>query len=193
MRIAVFVFGRFNPPTIGHRRLGFELYKRKHAEEIKNIGAKVDAYFFLSPKNDHIGSDKSKNPLTPKEKLFWAQKIIKFPNITVSLSSLGDDAVTVARNLSKKYDKIVYVSGDDAGQKKLTDAVRKEVVLQKKIFDSHVLKRTTANLSVSGISATLVRKLILDNDYNKFKQAYPVLSQSECKELFQTLAKALYK
>jgi hypothetical protein len=73
---AYFTFGRFQPPTRGHRLLAQSL-----AEEAAAAGA--DAYIFASS-----SQDKKRNPLPVGEKVYWMKKVfagipVKIINTTV--------------------------------------------------------------------------------------------------------------
>ena len=73
---AYFTFGRFQPPTRGHRLLAQSL-----AEAAAAVGA--DAYIFASSTQD-----KKRNPLSVGEKVYWMKKVfagipVKIINTTV--------------------------------------------------------------------------------------------------------------
>lgn len=191
MRIVVFCFGRFNPPHVGHKRLAIAVRDRVMKEKRENIGAMVNGFFYLSP-FDNI-SEKQKNPLAPKRKEFWAKKIINVSGITIKLSDVGGTAPHCATNLAKKYDKIVYVYGDDAGQIKLAQAVEKDTKAARKMYKSEILKRSGASTTITGISASAVRELVNNGNMTGFKKAYPGLSSKDSEALFKELALILYK
>ena len=62
MTVAVFTFGRFNPPTIGHDKLVDVLFKTAYKQ-------KADAFIFTSGSNDP-----KKNPLPFKTKVKYLKK-----------------------------------------------------------------------------------------------------------------------
>jgi len=88
-KTALFSFGRFQPPTVGHGLLFRELAARAADE-----GA--DAFVFLSSTQD-----KKKNPLSVDRKLAWIEKIygglpVRFVNTTTCpLSPLGRPCTTI--------------------------------------------------------------------------------------------------
>ena len=65
LKTAVFTFGRFNPPTVGHEVL---------VNKIETVAKRnrADAFVFLSS-----SQDSKKNPLDYKNKVKWMKKMFK--------------------------------------------------------------------------------------------------------------------
>ena len=101
MTTAVFVFGRFNPPTIGHEKLINAVIAINQRE-----GGTALIY------GSHT-QDSRKNPLTHKQKFKWLIKM--FPRMKKSLQSTATekDVMEIATELNGKYDKLVMVAGSD--------------------------------------------------------------------------------
>ena len=101
MSTAVFVFGRFNPPTIGHEKLINAVIAVNQRE-----GGTALIY------GSHT-QDSRKNPLTHKQKFKWLIKM--FPRIKKSLQSTATEknVMEIATELNGKYDKLVMVAGSD--------------------------------------------------------------------------------
>ena len=101
MSTAVFVFGRFNPPTIGHEKLINAVIAVNQRE-----GGTALIY------GSHT-QDSRKNPLTHKQKFKWLIKM--FPRMKKSLQSTATekDVMEIATELNGKYDKLVMVAGSD--------------------------------------------------------------------------------
>ena len=101
MTTAVFVFGRFNPPTIGHEKLINAVIAINQRE-----GGTALIY------GSHT-QDSRKNPLTHKQKFKWLIKM--FPRMKKSLQSTATekDVMEIAAELNGKYDKLVMVAGSD--------------------------------------------------------------------------------
>ncbi len=101
MTTAVFVFGRFNPPTIGHEKLINAVIAINQRE-----GGTALIY------GSHT-QDSRKNPLTHKQKFKWLIKM--FPRIKKSLQSKATEknVMEIAAELNGKYDKLVMVAGSD--------------------------------------------------------------------------------
>ena len=101
MSTAVFVFGRFNPPTIGHEKLINAVIAINQRE-----GGTALIY------GSHT-QDSRKNPLTHKQKFKWLIKM--FPRMKKSLQSTATEknVMEIATELNGKYDKLVMVAGSD--------------------------------------------------------------------------------
>ena len=101
MKTAVFVFGRFNPPTIGHEKLINAVIAVNQRE-----GGTALIY------GSHT-QDSRKNPLTHKQKFKWLIKM--FPRMKKSLQSTATEknVMEIAAELNGKYDKLVMVAGSD--------------------------------------------------------------------------------
>ena len=96
---AVFAFGRFNPPTIGHKKL---------LDKLQSMAQQVNgkAYLFLSQKQNN-----KTDPLTFKEKADYLKMF--YPDLAI-----GDPAVkTIIQALQKIQaegrTRIVMVAGSD--------------------------------------------------------------------------------
>ena len=99
---AVFTFGRFNPPTIGHEKL---------LKVIENTATKNDAdqFIFLSQ-----SQDAKKNPLTASQKLMFMKLMFPkqrraFP--TTSARTALEALVELHKQ--QKYSKVIMVVGSD--------------------------------------------------------------------------------
>ncbi len=101
MSTAVFVFGRFNPPTIGHEKLINAVIAVNQRE-----GGTALIYGSHS-------QDSRKNPLTHKQKFKWLIKM--FPRMKKSLQSTATekDVMEIAAKLSGKYNKLIMIAGSD--------------------------------------------------------------------------------
>ncbi len=101
MSTAVFVFGRFNPPTIGHEKLINAVIAINQRE-----GGTALIYGSHS-------QDSKKNPLSHKQKFKYLEKM--FPRMKKSLQSKATEknVFEIATELNGKYDKLVMVAGSD--------------------------------------------------------------------------------
>jgi len=101
MSTAVFVFGRFNPPTIGHEKLINAVIAVNQRE-----GGTALIYGSHS-------QDSRTNPLTHTQKFKWLLKM--FPRMKKSLQNTAKEknVFEIATNLNGKYDKLVMVAGSD--------------------------------------------------------------------------------
>jgi hypothetical protein len=101
MSTAVFVFGRFNPPTIGHEKLINAVIAVNQRE-----GGTALIYGSHS-------QDSRKNPLTHKQKFKWLIKM--FPRMKKSLQSTATEknVMEIATKLSGKHNKLIMIAGSD--------------------------------------------------------------------------------
>ena len=103
-RKIVFAWGRFNPPTTGHK-----VVMDRVAKEAKS--RKADYAIFASKSNDP-----KKNPLTFRTKIKFLRqsfpKHAKNINASPSLKTVLD----VMKQLDKRYDEVSLVVGADRAQ-----------------------------------------------------------------------------
>ena len=101
MSTAVFAFGRFNPPTIGHEKLINAVIATNQRED-------GTAYIYGSH-----SQDSRKNPLSHSEKMGYLQKM--FPRIKKSIQTKAKErnVLQIAHTLNEKYDKLILVVGSD--------------------------------------------------------------------------------
>jgi len=101
MSTVVFVFGRFNPPTIGHEKLINAVIAVNQRE-----GGTALIYGSHS-------QDSRKNPLSHKQKFNYLGKM--FPRMKKSMQSKATEKnpLEVAVDLDGKYDRLVMVAGSD--------------------------------------------------------------------------------
>ena len=101
MSTAVFVFGRFNPPTIGHEKLINALIATNQRE-----GGTCLVYGSHS-------QDSRTNPLTHTQKFKYLQKMFPRHKKHFKSNSKAKTALEVAVELNGKYDKLIMVVGSD--------------------------------------------------------------------------------
>ena len=152
-----FVFGRFNPPTIGHGKL-------------------LDALASSSPEYKIFASqtqDKKKNPLDYKTKLnFLSQQFPQHGKAIVKDSSIKT-IIDVMKSLQNAgYTDVTMVAGSDRA--KSFEALLKKYNNKEYKFDS--INVTSAGQrdpdadGVTGASASKARELASKNDFNSFKK-----------------------
>ena len=163
--------GRLNPAHRGHGLL---------VEAIKQSGG--DARLYLTDRPAKLPD----NPLSPQEKLAWAQQ--SFPDIDVKLSK---NIFFAANELYKEgYTKLTILEGED----KLTPLVQKyngkegphgffnfESVVQNK------LDRNDDSDDADGASATKLRQAAIDNDFETFTDNVAKGAQPFAKKMFTKL------
>ena len=160
---AVIVFGRFNPPTIGHEKL-----LKAAATQAKREGADLAIY----PSRTQ---DKKKNPLDPKTKIGFMKTM--FPDYQVGYKSVtimvGQDRLAEFQGLAQKY------NGSD-----LYDFEEIKVV-------SAGARDPDAD-DVSGMSASKLRAHAAENDFNAFSKGVPnKMTVIQKKEMFNAVRKSM--
>lgn len=183
MKKAVFTFGRMNPPTIGHKKL---------AEKISSLEG--HHFVFLSKTNDH-----NQNPLTAKDKLYFAHKI--FPEVTIMCEEKVSTIFKAIKYLIKQgYDDLTLVVGSDKVKlfkERLYPYVNNEnsndpLILKKLNIVNGGERKKTSSDEVSKISASKIRKLVQNSNKKKFISLYNnVLNSKDMNLLYNTLKKQL--
>ncbi len=163
MSTAVFVFGRFNPPTIGHEKLINAVIAINQRE-----GGTALIYGSHS-------QDARKNPLTHKQKFKWLIKM--FPRMKKSLQSTATEKniMEIATELNGKYDKLVMVAGSDRVDE-FTSLLNSYNGIKskhgfyefKEIEVKSAGERDPDEDGATGMSASKMRKAATQGDFAKF-------------------------
>jgi len=146
---AVFVYGRFNPPTVGHKRMIQALIKKANSE-------KSDPYIVIT----HT-QNKKKNPLTPEEKKKILRKM--FPNVKILATSKNTPN---PKYIVKKLKNMNY--------KNISMMVGSNRVKSFNWVGIPVIKGGNRNPNAknnSGVSATKARIAAMKNNKNLFKKS----------------------
>ncbi len=181
---AVIVFGRFNPPTIGHEKL-----LKAAATQAKREGADLAIY----PSRTQ---DKKKNPLDPKTKIGFMKTM--FPDYE---ENIFDDskAKTIFDVLSAKYSVGYKSITIMVGQDRLAEF---QGLAQKyngsEMYDFEEIKVVSAGArdpdadDVSGMSASKLRAHAAENDFNAFSKGVPnKMTVIQKKEMFNSVRKSM--
>ena len=98
---AIFTFGRFNPPTVGHEKL---------VVAVANVARREGGDYFVCPSHTQ---DSKKNPLDQTTKIRYMKKMFSKHKKNI-ISSTGNNALEIASELqSKGYTNLVMVVGSD--------------------------------------------------------------------------------
>jgi len=175
------VFGRFNPPTIGHEKL------LKTADKV-SVGGDLKIY----PSRTQ---DTKKNPLPPDTKISYMRKmfpdfgerIINDPNMKTIFDVLivanaegyqnvnlvvGSDRQSEFENLAQKYNGDLYTF----------DLIR--------VVSAGV--RDADSEGVEGMSASKMRKAVMDNDFASFRRGTPkTLDDGDTQTLFDAIRQGM--
>jgi len=181
-----FVFGRFNPPTIGHEKL---------FDQTKKL-ARSGAYRIYASKSQ----DSTKNPLEFKEKIKFMRKM--FPKHARAVMS-DKDVRTVFDIVVKLYDqgftKVQMVAGSDRVKEFETLINKYNGVKGRHGFYEFegVVKVLSAgerdpdSEGVSGMSASKMRAAAADGDIPNFVKGLPKSVRDGGNELYHAIRKGL--
>ena len=161
MKNAIFTFGRFNPPTIGHMLL---------IASMKRVAAKNDADVVVFT---GASQDKTRNPLNYKNKISIMKKVFK--GTTVVNSTKVKTIFNALEYLdTKKYNNITLVVG--------SDRVSELKTLIGRYLDNYNFKsfnvvsagdRDPDAEGAVGMSASKMRAAAKVGDFNTFKLGVP--------------------
>lgn len=185
---AVFTFGRFNPPTVGHEKL---------ITAVQSVARQKGGDFFIYPSQSQ---DPKKNPLDRNTKIKYMKKMFtKFAKNIISSNAKTALDVAVELYNKKKYTNLVMVVGSDRVQdfKKLLQTYNGE---EKKHgfydFDSIDVvsagERDPDAEGVEGMSASKMRAAAVDGDFKSFRMGTPPsLSDADTKKMFNDIRKGM--
>ena len=164
MKTAVMTFGRFNPPHIGHKLV---------VDTVKKVAKRERGtpLVYLS----HTQNQK-KDPLTYDQKVKFGRGF--FGNVVQKTNS--KNIVQIAQELDGKYDNLVMVVGADR-IKEFDNLLNK---YNGKDFNFDSIKVVSAGErdpdadDVTGMSASKMRKLAAEGDFNAFKKGVPKASMA---------------
>jgi nicotinamide mononucleotide adenylyltransferase len=168
---ASFALGRMNPAHRGHGLL---------VEAIKQ--GPGDAFLFLTDRAAKVPTD----PLSPQEKLDWAQK--SFPDITIALAK---NIFPVAVDLHNRgYTDITIFEGEDKLRPLLqkyngTEAAHGFFEFQS--INQKKLSRDADADDASGASATKLRQAAMDGDFETFEDNVSDAAKPYAKKMFEKL------
>ena len=181
---AVIVFGRFNPPTIGHEKL---------LKAAATQARREDADLAIYPSRTQ---DKKKNPLDPTTKIGFMKTM--FPDYQESIFD-DNNARTIFDVLSAKY-AVGYKSVTImVGQDRLAEF---QGLAQKyngsDLYDFEEIKVVSAGArdpdadDVSGMSASKLRAYAAEDDFNAFSKGVPnKMTVIQKKEMFNAVRKSM--
>jgi hypothetical protein len=175
------VFGRFNPPTIGHEKL---------LQSAKRISVGGDVKIYPSRTQDP-----KKNPLPPDTKISYMRKM--FPNFDENI--INDPNMKtifdVLINANKEgYSNINLVVGSDR-QSEFENLAQK---YNGDLYTFDLIRVVSAGVrdadaeGVEGMSASKMRKAVMDNDFNSFRRGTPkTLDDGDTQALFDAVRQGM--
>jgi len=175
------VFGRFNPPTVGHDKL---------LKSAKRISAGGDIKIYPSR-----SQDPKKNPLDPDSKVSYMKKM--FPDFEENI--INDDKmktifdVLVAAN-EEGYTNVNIVVGSDR-QAEFENLAQK---YNGELYNFDLIRVVSAGVrdadaeGVEGMSASKMRKAVIDGDFDSFRRGTPkTLNDADTQALFNAVRQGM--
>jgi len=186
VRTASFTFGRLNPPSIGHQQL------------VKTLASQNTDEHFLYLSHTQ---DAKKNPLSYEDKLRFVDELfgINYPSVTI-VASPARTVIEILQELTGKYDHITMVVGSDRVNdfKKMLDAYNGRPDKAGNILYSfssiEVVSagdRDPDAEGVEGMSASKLRALAAENDFEQFAKGIPTDNAQLAREIFTAVRKGL--
>jgi hypothetical protein len=187
MKTVAFVFGRFNPPTIGHGKLLSAL----KATAQRN-GA--DYYIFTSQ-----SQDSTKNPLYKDQIFHYMSKMFSSERKNFQTKSSVRNVFDIATEFHGKYDKLIMVVGSDrvADFESILNTYngvksRHGFYEFKEIQIVSAGERDPDMEGASGMSASKMRAAAVSNDYDSFKSGVPSkMRDSDSKDMFNAVRQGM--
>jgi cytidyltransferase-like protein len=179
----VVVFGRFNPPTIGHQKL-----LDRAAKEANKKGYELRIYPSRS-------NDPKKNPLTPQMKISYMRQM--FPDYA---ENIVDDKgaktifnVLTGANEEGHTNMTIMVGADRLGEfQGLSHKYNGELYNYDKLEVVSAGDRDPDSDDVTGMSASKLRLAAAEGDFVKFAKGVPdTLGNMEKIELFNVLRRSM--
>ena len=175
------VFGRFNPPTIGHDKL---------LKSAKRISSGGDVKIYPSRTQDP-----KKNPLDPDMKISFMKKM--FPDFEEMIVNDNDMRsifdVLIAAN-EEGYSNVNIVVGSDR-QAEFDNLAQK---YNGDLYNFDLIRVVSAGVrdadadGVEGMSASKMRKAVLDNDFDSFRRGTPkTLNDADTQSLFNAVRQGM--
>lgn len=181
-----FTFGRMNPPTIGHEKLLNKLATKAGRNPYR---------IFLSP-----SQDEEKNPLDYKTKVKFARKAFPKYARSIMMSPKARNVMEVATAIyNEGFKNVIMIVGSDRVKE---FEARLNAVNGKKgrhgFFNFQKIsivsagERDPESESITGMSASKMRKAASDNDFTKFSQGLPkTIRNADAKSLFNAVRKGM--
>ena len=174
-------FGRFNPPTVGHEKL------LKTAQK-----ASVGGDFKIYPSRTQ---DAKKNPLDPDMKISFMKKM--FPEFEENIIN-DSDMKTIFNVLTTAYEdgyqnvNIIVGSDRQAEFENLATKYNGELYEFGQIRVISAGVRDADSEGVEGMSASKMRKAVLDDDFDSFRRGTPkTLDDGDTQALFDAVRQGM--
>ena len=173
---AAFIFGRFNPPTIGHKKL-FDQLKKAH-----------DVFFVFVTSTQ----DNKKNPLSWKQKVSMMNA--QFPEMADHVVNSNVKTIMDAMKFLETagHKNVIMVAGSDR-VKQFDDLLQKYNGKEYNFDSIRVVsagERDPDSDSVEGVSASKAREAAIQGDFDGFATMFAG-SEDLKRKIYDTLRKAM--
>jgi hypothetical protein len=175
------VFGRFNPPTIGHEKL-------LKASERASTGGDLKIY----PSRTQ---DPKKNPLDPDTKISYMRKMFpQFGERIINDYKMATIFDVLVNANEEGYGNVNIVVGSDR-QAEFENLAQK---YNGELYNFDLIRVISAGVrdadaeGVEGMSASKMRKAVTDNDYDSFRRGTPkTLDDADTQTLFDAVRQGM--
>ena len=185
---AIFTFGRFNPPTLGHEKLVIA---------VANVARREGGEYFVYPSHTQ---DPKKNPLDQTTKVRYMKKMFSKHKENIIIST-GKNALQAASELHDEgYTNLVMVVGSDRVKdfQNLLDRYNGDENKAHGFYDFDTIKVVSAGErdpdaeGVSGMSASKMRQSAVEGDFKTFRSGIPSsLNDKDTKKMFNDIRKGM--
>ena len=170
-------FGRFNPPTVGHGKLLSAAKKASQGGDLKIYPSRTQ--------------DSKKNPLDPDMKISYMKKM--FPDYSENI--VNDDEMRSIFNVlttasEQGYTSVNIIVGSDR-QAEFENLAQK---YNGELYDFELIRVISAGVrdadaeGVEGMSASKMRKAVVDGDFDAFRRGTPKeLDDGDTQALFDAV------
>ena len=175
-----FTFGRFQPPTTGHK---------ENFAGVKSAAGTHDYRIYISQSVDKKGT----NPLPPDRKLFYMNKM--FPEHKGHIYSGPKEPVSILQDIMLAgYNEVIFLVGSDRVKAMgfLHKYNGKDFRFRKISIESSGSR--DADGDTFAVSGTKMRRAAFAGDFTSFRSGIPrALSDNDCQNLMAEIAMALPK
>ena len=179
-KVCYFTFGRFQPPTTGHKQ---------NFDGVKRAAGQHDYRIYISQSVDTKGN----NPLPPDRKLFYMEKM--FPEHRGKIFSGPKQPVAILQDLMVAgYDEVVFLVGSDrvSAMQFLHKYNGTEFSFRK--IDIQSSGSRDADGDTFAISGTKMRRAAFAEDFKTFRSGIPrALNDRDCRALMYEIVANLPK
>ena len=174
-------FGRFNPPTVGHEKLLKAAKKASEGGDLKIYPSRTQ--------------DPKKNPLDPDMKISYMKRM--FPEFEENI--VNDEEMKSIFNVltaasEQGYENVNIVVGSDR-QAEFENLAQK---YNGELYDFELIRVISAGVrdadaeGVEGMSASKMRKAVIDGDFDSFRRGTPkTLDDGDTQALFNAVRQGM--